>query len=276
MLACHRADLSAFVPWTTGARAVGFVHRDRVERLLQASPAFTFACGHLQLAGDDHHTRSRALAAAIDRLGRSGELRAPLGEAYSLLDRATHEELAQLDRVAVPWFGVLARGVHLNGYVRTASGVQLWIARRATGKRTFAGHLDNVVAGGQAAGSTARETLAKECAEEAGIPAELAERSASVGSIGYVQQDGASLKVDHLACFDLELPAGFEPRPVDGEVERFELRSAADVAASLRGDDRWKPNCALVALDFLLRHGLLDGELPAAERQHLWRLLHGG
>ncbi len=230
----------------------------------------------LQLAGEDHAARSQSLAAAIEGLVAQGELRVPLGEPYPLLDRATRQPLAQLDRTAVPWFGVLAMGVHLNGYVRTATGPHLWIARRAAGKRTFAGHLDNVVAGGQGAGYSARQTLVKECAEEAGIPAALAARAVAVGSIGYTQQDGASLKVDQLACFDLELPAGFEPRPVDGEVERFELRSAAAIAASLRGDESWKPNCALVALDFLLRWGLLDGELPAAERLRLWRVLHAG
>lgn len=264
------------MPWQVGARTVGFVHRQRVAQLLRASPAFTEVPGGLQLHGDTPAVRSQALAAAIDRLHRAGALRAALGEAYPLLDRATHEPLAQLDRVAVPWFGVLSRGVHLNGHVLTAGGPQLWIARRAAGKRTFGGHLDNVVAGGQAAGSTARQTLVKECAEEAGIPAALADRAVAVGTIGYVQQDGDSLKVDLLACYDLELPAGFEPRPVDGEVERFELRSAAQVAASLRGDEPWKPNCALVTLDFLLRWGLLDGELPAAGRWQLWHALRGG
>jgi 8-oxo-dGTP pyrophosphatase MutT (NUDIX family) len=252
------------------------VHHDRVSLLVEASPAFTASPSGVRLSGHDAAARTQALTEAIDRLGRAGELRAPLGEPYAVLDRATHEPLAVVDRVAVPWLGLLARGVHLNGYVRTPTGPQLWIARRATGKRTFAGHLDNVVAGGQAAGYDARQTLVKECAEEAGIPSVLAERAVPVGSIGYVQQDGASLKVDLLACFDLELPAGFVPRPVDGEVESFELWPAAVVAASLRGDDPWKPNCALVALDFLLRHGRLDSELDAGERHRLWRSLHGG
>lgn len=265
-----------FVPWSIGARAVGFVHRDRVRSLGRVSPAFTRAGGSLHLAGADAAARSRALAEAVDRLGAIGALRAPLGEPYPVLDRATLEPLATIDRVAVPWFGLLARGVHLNGYVRTANGPQLWIARRAAGKRTFAGHLDNIVAGGQAHGYGARQTLVKECAEEAGIPAELADRAVPVGSIGYLQQDDASLKVDLLACFDLELPAGFVPRPIDGEVEAFELWPCDAVAASLRGSDPWKPNCALVALDFLLRWGRLDGELDAAVRHDLWCALRGG
>lgn len=264
------------MPWSIGARAVGFVHRDRVRSLVQAAPAFVATEGRLRLSGDDAAARSQALAEAVDRLVAAGMLRAPLGEPYPVLDPATLEPLATIDRGAVPWFGLLARGVHLNGYVQAPNGPQLWIARRAAGKRTFAGHLDNVVAGGQSHGFGARQTLVKECAEEAGIPADLADRAVSVGSIGYVQQDGASLKVDLLACFDLELPTGFTPRPVDGEVAGFELWPCAAVASSLLGSDPWKPNCALVALDFLLRWGRLDGELDAEARLDLWRALHRG
>lgn len=264
------------MPWFVGGRRVGHVHGRRVERLLQLAPAFRRAHGGLHLDAADPEARSRALAAAILRLQEAGELAASLGEDYPLLDLATHEPLARLDRIAVPWFGVLARGVHLNGYVRTDAGLQLWIAHRAAGKRTFGGHLDNLVAGGQALGCSAMDTLVKECAEEAALPAALAAQARAVGAIGYVQQDGVSLKVDHLAVFDLELPPTFAPQPVDGEVERFELRPIAAVAASLRGTERWKPNCALVALDFLLRHGLLDCELPPAARLRLWHTLHGG
>jgi hypothetical protein len=273
---CHTADLAAFEPWFAGGRPVGFVHRARVAQLVQSGAAFRPTGGVLRLIGADPATRSQALAEAVASLCRQGDLEPPLGEPYPLLDRATHEPLGQLDRVAVPWFGVLARGVHLNGYQRSPSGLRLWVARRAAGKRTYGGHLDNVVAGGQALGSSAYATLVKEGAEEAGMPAALVAQAVHVGTICYQQQVGRALKVDLLSCFDLELPADFVPRPIDGEVEQFEPWPVAQVAASLRGDEAWKPNCALVALDFLLRRGLLDGELPACERHRLWRAIHRG
>lgn len=262
------------MPWRAAGRRAGFVHRDHLPVLRAAGGAFTDSGGGPELGGADAAERSRLLAATVAALVANGALRPPLGEAYPVLDPATHEPLAELDRIAVPWFGVLARGVHLNGFVRTEAGISVWLARRAAGKRTFGGHLDNVVAGGQGSGFTAAVTLQKECAEEAAIPAELAARAVCVGALGYRQQDGRSLKVDRLVCYDLELPLDFTPRPVDGEVERFELWPAAEVASALRGDAPWKPNCALVALDFLLRRGLLDRELAAAERHALWRALH--
>lgn len=264
------------MPWTVDGRAAGFVHRARLPLLLAPGMPFTGSVAGARLAEGDVATRSAALGHAVAALGARGELRAPLGEIYPVLDLATQAELARIDRVAVPWFGVLARGVHLNGFVRTRGGTHLWIARRAAGKRTFGGHLDNVVAGGQGVGFDALATLVKECGEEAAIPPALAVQATRTGVLAYRQQDGLALKVDQLHCYDLELPPDFVPRPVDGEVECFEPWPAAEVAASLRGDALWKPNCALVALDFLLRHGLLDHELPAAERHALWRALRTG
>lgn len=273
ILACRSADLDAFVPWFAGGAVAGFVHRDHVA-LLRDDPSFRGDGAQIRLRGEDPSARSRSIAAAIDRLHAAGAVRAPLGELYPVPD-PSGPPLLQLDRCAVPWFGVRARGVHLNGFVRGAR-LRAWIAERSRHKRTFPGHLDNMVAGGQSLGLDARQTLVKECAEEAAIPAELSASAVEVGSIDYVQQDGRTLKRDTLVCFDLELPPSFVPEPRDGEVERFELLPVAAIAGSLRSDSAWKPNSALVALDFLLRTGALDGELPAVERWQLWRLLRSG
>ena len=270
---CRRADLSAFAPWFVGDAAVGRVHRSRLA-LLRELPAFAFERGGFRLAGGDFASRSAAMADAVGRLHRRGELRAPLGEMYPVAATGAAEPLLQIDRAAVTWFGVPASGVHLNGFV-VDRGLHLWIAVRASGKRTFPGHLDNVVAGGQSIGWSERSTLEKECAEEAAIPPGLAASAQFVGTIRYEQQDGLSLKVDSLACYDLALAPSFMPVPNDGEVDRFERLPLDAVAASLRGAGVWKPNSALVTLHFLLRSGALDREVPAEERWRLWRHLHG-
>lgn len=276
ILACSNADLGAFEPWFVDGVVVGRVHRERVPRLLALSAAFCRDGGRLTLRGSDFAARSAGLAAAVDGLVAAGELRPALGEHYPVAADTDAAPRLQIDRTAVTWFGIRARGVHVNGWVRRAAGLHLWIAERSRGKRSYPGHLDNVVAGGSAIGLSPRQTLVKECAEEAGIPEALAARAVGVGSIRYVQQDGLSLKPDHLDLFDLELPADFVPQPHDGEVERFVSLPVAEVAASLRGDGLWKPNCALVALDFLLRRGELDRELTGDERLDLWHRLRGG
>ena len=270
---CHAADLAAFVPWHAAGVVVGRVHRDRVP-VLAGQPELAHGAAGLELPGDDFADRSARMAALVAALAAAGAVRQPLGELYPVTPLAGGEALLAVDRCAVPWFGVHARGVHLNGFVRTAAGLSLWVARRARDKRTFPGHLDNLVAGGQSLGFDARTTLRKECHEEAGLPAALADGAVAVGTLHYTQQLDHDLKVDALQLFDLELPASFTPVPVDGEVEAFELWPLPQVAASLAGPAIWKPNCALVAIHFLLRHDPATVGGPD-ECARLWALLQG-
>lgn len=46
-----------------------------------------------------------------------------------------------MERAAVPWFGVKAYGVHINGYVRDkgTGEILLWVAKRSKTKSTFPG-----------------------------------------------------------------------------------------------------------------------------------------
>ena len=68
------------------------------------------------------------------------------------------------------------------------------------------------------------------------------------------------MKPDVQFCFDLELPEGFTPENTDGEIEDFMLWPLAEVAACVRDTDRFKFNCSLVIIDFLIRHGHLTPE----------------
>lgn len=268
---CHRAAPEQFVPWHVGDETVGWVHRERHERL-----AVAFGCrpDRLQLPGVDGAERSGRVATFVAALAAAGEVRAPTGEYYPVRSPRDGMLLLQVDRCAVPWLGVPSEGVHLNGYVRTAGELRLWLAVRARGKATFPGCLDNLVAGGQSLGYDAATTLAKECGEEAAIPAEIASAARYVARHAYRQQDGLALKVDTLHCYDLELPVDFVPTPNDGEVESFRLWSVGEVLASLAGAAAWKPNSALVTIDFLLRAGVFDA-WPTAARAALVAGLRG-
>jgi 8-oxo-dGTP pyrophosphatase MutT (NUDIX family) len=272
---CHVADLAAFEPWFAGGEQVGYVHQQRLGELLAPPSPFQRVEGRLELSSPSPAARSAAIAAWLPGLVARAAIRPLTRELYAAAGASGQQQLL-VDRAAVPWLGVRAAGVHLNGYVGRSADLQLWVARRARGKATFPGHLDNLVAGGQAHDFTPVATLQKECHEEAGMSAALAATARLVTTLRYLQQDGLGLKSDTLAIFDLELPAAWRPTPVDGEVEAFALWPVASVIASLAGDGLWKPNCALVAIDFLLRHGCLDTEVTAAGRQRLWGSLCGG
>ena len=65
--------------------------------------------------------------------------------------------------------------------------------------------------------------------------------------------------------YDIELPEDVVPKPGDDEVEEFYLWSVDEVQAAMAKGE-FKPNCALVVLDFLIRHGVLT---PANEKDYI-------
>ena len=83
-----------------------------------------------------------------------------------------------------------------------------------------------------------------------------------VGTISYVYQEGSGLKPDLQYCFDLELPADFVPQNRDGEIAEFGLWPIEKVAEVVRDSFRFKFNCNLVIIDFLVRHGVIAPDHP--------------
>jgi hypothetical protein len=201
--------------------------------------------------------RSTVIASAVDALHAAGEIRDLLDEKLPVDMGWGTELLFEIERTAVPWFGVGAYGVHLNAFVRRGEDLHMWIAVRARGRHTFPGKLDNLVAGGQPAGVNLRDNLHKECFEEADIPLEIAERAVPSGMIGYCAESERGLKPDTIFCYDLELPEGFEPSNRDGEVDEFHCLPIEEVAERVRESRDFKFNCNLVIIDFLLRHGYI-------------------
>ncbi|KAI8876742.1 hypothetical protein K501DRAFT_326899 [Backusella circina FSU 941] len=162
-----------------------------------------------------------------------------------------------MERAATPLFGVSTFGVHLNAYVTEADGtIKMWVAKRAPTKQTWPGYLDNCVAGGISYEYNIKETIIKECEEEASIPAHIAEKAQSIGSVTYYTYSSGGLQPETQYGFDLEMPAGFTPTPCDGEVECFYLWPLEKVKETiLKGE--WKANCAIVAIDFMMRHSFI-------------------
>lgn len=193
------------------------------------------------------------------------------GELFDVRSRIDGPVLATLDRGALPAFGVIGVGVHLNGYVRRADGPHLWIGRRSATKKLDPGKLDNLVGGGVSAGMGAFDTLAKEAAEEASIPADVIATARPVARIAYDMERPEGLRRDLLVCYDLELPPSFRPEAADGEVESFVLVPAREMVDIIAETDEVKFNVNLVLIDFLLRHGVLDdpgGRLRSALAAH--------
>jgi len=188
--------------------------------------------------------------------------------------KGQHKEvLLSVERAASALFGIVTYGVHLTAYTRDVetSALKFWIPRRAANKQTYGGMLDNTVAGGIATGEAPFESLVRECAEEASLPEDLVRKGAkAVGAVTYFhirdERAGGETGLLQPECqyvYDLELDAETVPRPCDDEVQGFELMSVKEVQEAL-GKGEFKPNCAVVLLDFFVRHGLLTAETEEA------------
>lgn len=266
----NQHDLSQFCGFFVAGQRVGFIGRRACDLLLSQWPevfamnkfatdkqAITLQ-GHLNDPACPAATRTEVFAGITGAL-REQKILGPYwwNERYAV-NRSFHQPACFLiERAAVQFFGVAGYGVHLNGFVGAGKKLKMWIAKRALNKPSAPGKLDQMVAGGQPAGMSLEANLVKECAEEAAIPARLAQRAVPCGAVSYCLQTAQGLRPDVLYVFDLELPADFTPDNADNEVEEFYLWPIEKVIATVRDTEAFKFNCALVIIDFLLRHGFI-------------------
>ncbi len=254
--ACNNAELpGGRVPVSVSGERVGWMMPDLAGQAIELSAAPRDS--GVEIAPDRLQAIARALA---DRGALPWR-----GEAFDVRAHAEGGVLGQLDRGALPKFGVQATGVHLNGLV----GDRLWVARRARNKLLDPGKLDHLVAGGVPSGHTPHQTLLKEAGEEAGLPAALAAQARPAARIAYAFERDEGLRRDLLYCYDLELPESFRPEPQDGEVEGFELWELERVLDTVRRTDEFKFNVNLVLIDLFIRRGLVRGSDAEALRNAL-------
>ena len=169
-----------------------------------------------------------------------------------------------MERAGSALFGINSYGVHMTAYVRAGDQIKIWVPRRASNKHTYGGMLDNTVAGGISMGETAMESLVREAEEEASFPEDLIKRCAkSCGTVSYFfirdEKAGGEVGLMQPECqfvYDLEVTKDVIPKPNDDEVEDFQLWSVERVQEAM-AEGQFKPNCAMVLLDFFIRHGIL-------------------
>lgn len=245
------------------------------------------------VTGSTEVERSQAVAMTCQALRATGHftiLKGWRNELYPVYG-PNRELLFSVERAASGLFGIVTYGCHMTAYMRSKrpksesevggeeEELKIWVPRRATTKQTYGGMLDNTVAGGIATGEKPFESMVRECAEEASLPEELVRRHAkSAGTVTYFHirdhRAGGETRLLQPECqyvYDLELPEDVVPKPSDDEVEGFELKSVDEVKDALRNGE-FKPNCALVLLDFFVRYGILtaedDGYIEIVARLH--------
>lgn len=197
-------------------------------------------------------------------LRAEGLIRAWRDETFALFSPGSGVVLALLERASTRFWGTLTLGAHCNGWVAGDDGrpAWLWVARRSDHKPTDPGKHDNLVGGGVPFGQSPFEALVREGFEEAGLGPDRMAQAVHAGVLELQRDIPEGLQFERLHAFDLQLRPGEQPVNQDGEVAAVECLPVAE-AARLAADGATTVDAALVTLDFLLRHRLLEGDAQA-------------
>lgn len=265
-------DQARLSPFRVGGETVGWIDCDFLTALASEPETFVVQPDAVELT---HHlvtpaARTRAVEDALRRIygrdrrgfGRWCDERTPVCSGVGATP------LFEIERAAVAVFGILTAGVHLNGYERECA--RIWVARRAKTLSSHPGKLDQIVAGFLPFGTSPLEKLRAEAMEEAGIGPDVIAAAAPGGFVTFCRAVPFGIQRGIVQVYDLALPPGFMPVNRDGEIEAFQLSTPAEIMSVLEHTDDFKFDCALVAIDFLMRYGLLDHGHPEAPDLARW------
>lgn len=264
VIAYNTRDLTKFQPFMVAGQQVGWVRHDLAARLDPWPEVFDLAGNQVCLRDSvgDVEDRTRAVAEICEALAQQDILPPNREEEFAVMQTFGDAPLLRLDRAWVSAFGVIAYGVHVNGYVETPSGPKLWLGVRSADSLVDPGKLDNMVAGGQPAGLSLLENVIKEAEEEASVSEDLARQARPVSAMNYVMEVPQGLRRDVLFAYDLPVPDGFQPVDRDGEHSSFSRVPATEALRLVEQTDDFKFNVNLVIIDFAIRHGILQPDHP--------------
>ena len=254
VLAARAFGADRFLPFEARGR-LGWIRRDLVSQLERWPEVFAIDERSVRLRPSlaTEADRTAAFAVVTRALADDGAIKGWRSETDAVRIRPQDAPLFHVERAAMRFFGFTCGAAHLNGFVRNASELRVWIARRSATKSIDPGLLDTLVGGGIASGQDAWQTLLRECGEEAGIGPTLARQATAAGVLEVCHEVPEGAHCENLYAYDLELSADFRPRNVDGEVAEFLLLDPAEIAGRIASGE-FSVEAGLVTLDFLLRH----------------------
>jgi 8-oxo-dGTP pyrophosphatase MutT (NUDIX family) len=260
--AAQAFDPGKFLPFEVGEARAGWIRRDLAGHLRRWPDVFEVGKERVCLNATltNVPARTAALANVTRALANDGAIAGWRDETYAVRSHAHDAPLFHIERAAMRFFGLTSVATHLNGYVRSTDGemgsapiFQMWIARRSATKSIDPGLLDTLVGGGVASGQDSWNALLRECHEEAGIERAIAAQARAATTLQVCHEVPEGLHSEILYAHDLEVPADFRPRNVDGEVSEFMCLLPAGVADCIANGE-FTVEAGLVTLDALLRH----------------------
>ncbi len=264
VLSCGNYSCEEYYPLLVDGHKVGQVSTVNASVLTDFKSVFELSGAEIRLSDEirGFSERSIAIREVTEKLSSQGLISGWRNELYPVAPKFAVSPLFDIERAAVPFFGIRSYGVHINGWVKVGEDLHMWIGRRSRTKATGAGQLDQIVAGGLPSGVSLMNNVIKECQEEACIDAPMASRAVPVGTVSYITKRKEGLRDDVLFNYDLCLPIDFNPINMDGEVEEFMLWPMSKVSQEVAKEGVFKFNSALVIIDFLVRHGFVEPDSP--------------
>ncbi|KAI5813277.1 NUDIX hydrolase domain-like protein [Pyronema omphalodes] len=282
----HAERLTALKLFTSGSHTLGYIH-DPIFEVLKTTAAhersekgydhWVITANTVSIKGDTVEERSSNIKKTLEhwREMKTFEVCSGKGwrnELYPVYC-PNGELFLEMERSAACLFGVVQYGVHMTVYVpgATTEDMRIWTPTRHATKSTYPGMLDNTVAGGISSGMTAWDTLVKEGHEEAYLEEDvIKEKAKCVGTVSYFYERDANaggesglLQPEVQYVYDMAVGENeIVPKPNDMEVDNFVLMPLAEVKKNLE-QGRFKPNCALVLIDFFVRHNIITPENEA-------------
>ena len=177
---------------------------------------------------------------------------------------ADGEHVMDIDGCGVDLLGIVDFAVHMLAYVNTEEGLKFWVPRRSKTKTSYLNMLDNTAGGDLSSGERPIDCIVRESAEETSFPEDYIRRNVKAcGSLSYQMsptddgRPGCQHQVQHL--YEIELPKEIVPKPFDGEVEEFTLKTIDEVRSALVHGDS-KLNCAMTWMAYVIGHGVVNAE----------------
>src|SRR2546430_4337405 len=120
------------VPLVAGGRRIGGLRHDNSVGLARFDPVFAVEPERVALvASGDVDRVSAAVDEVVEALVAERNIPKWRNETFDVMARWGDKPIFRLDRGAVPFFGVRAYGVHLNGYRLIDRPMDLWVGRLA-------------------------------------------------------------------------------------------------------------------------------------------------
>jgi 8-oxo-dGTP pyrophosphatase MutT (NUDIX family) len=190
------------------------------------------------------------------------------------------ELVVSVERCAAQLFGILTYGVQLLAYQDNPEGISIWVARRATWKRSYPNMLDSTVGGSLPTGESPFECLLREGSEEAGLSPDFVKKNVvPCGTVNYTcitddysRGEKGLLSPEVQFCYELKLPKDMALFPGEAAVQEIVLINVEQMKEALAKGE-FAPLTGCLILDFFVRHGILTFEnepnyISIASRMH--------